>query len=230
MAQILPVTPSLLNTFLTCPKQYEAKYITKKVVFEPTEAAAYGDRVHKSVEDTLVNGAALLPEAEYMSPLVKFCRELAAREGVTMEVEKSLAITKDLAPCGWWGPRRGKSAWMRGKADVFFRDDVNKRNIIIDWKTGKVKDDRTQSDILATCATRYTGYTKNICIWAFVTKDDAVITNVDLINLLPVQDTLQAVARYEQACINNHFPATRNGLCGNWCDVISCEHNGKAKK
>lgn len=71
MATPLPITPSLLNTFLTCPRQYEAKYITKEVVFQQNDAARYGDMVHKSVEDTLKSGAALVPDAEFMSPLVK---------------------------------------------------------------------------------------------------------------------------------------------------------------
>lgn len=228
MANILPITPTLLNTFLTCPRQYEAKYITKEVVFQQNEAAAYGDRIHKAVEAALKLNAALTPEAMYMQPLVNWCRSLAAQPGVEMLVEESLAVTRELLPCGWFGDKaRGLPAWQRGKADVFFIDHTNKMNIIVDWKTGKPKDDKTQSHLLSLCATKRTGYSKSSCLWVFCAKDDLYAQTIDLIDLTPINEHLANVRAYEQACKDNAFPALRNGLCGKWCDVTSCIHNGK---
>ena len=95
MATPLPITPSLLNVFLTCPRQYEAKYITKEVVFQQNDAALFGDMVHKSVEAALKEGAALAPEAEFMQPLVNWCRMMAAQPGMTMYVEHRMCIRRD---------------------------------------------------------------------------------------------------------------------------------------
>ncbi|EIO6575269.1 PD-(D/E)XK nuclease family protein [Escherichia coli] len=222
----LPITPSLLNTFLTCPRQYEAKYITKEVVFQQTEAAAYGDRIHKAVESVLKHGAALTPEAEFMQPLVDWCRSMAARPGTEMFVEEKLAVTHALAPCSWRGDK-GMAPWQRGIADVFFIDHTNKLNIVVDWKTGKLKDDRTQQHILSLCASRKTGYSKTLCMWVFVKEEDLITHVLNLEGLDPIAVHLQNVKAYEEACANNHFPAIRNGLCGKWCDVLSCVHNGK---
>ena len=228
MAKQLPISPTLLNTFLTCPRQYEAKYITKEVVFQQSEAAAYGDRIHKAVEAALTLNAALPPEAAYMQPLVDWCRTLAAKDGVEMMVEEALAITSDLQPCGWWGDKSRKApAWQRGKADVFFVDHINKVNIIVDWKTGKVKDDKTQSHLLSLCATKRTGYSKSVCLWVFCTKDELVAEDVDLLDLTPISTHMANVRAYEKACRDHEFPALRNGLCRQWCDVHSCIHNGK---
>lgn len=227
MATPLPITPSLLNTFLLCPRQYEAKYITKEVQFVQSEAAAYGDRIHKSVEAALKLNAALTPEASFMQPLVNWCRMLASQEGVEMYVEEKLAVTRGLQPCGWFGPSKTEKAWQRGMADVFFVDHKNKMNIVVDWKTGKAKDDKTQSHILSLCASKRTGYTKTLCMWVFVKANDIYKETLDLIDLMPVSTLLANVKAYENACARNEFPALRNGLCNNWCDVVSCIHNGK---
>lgn len=226
MATPLPITPSLLNTFLTCPRQYEAKYITKEVVFQQNDAARYGDMVHKSVEDTLKSGAALVPDAEFMSPLVNWCRMVAAQPGVTMEVECKLCITRNLVPTTWKAKPPNRP-WLRGIADVFFKDDTNRMNIIVDWKTGKPKHDKTQANILSLCASKVTGYTKTLCLWVHVKHGELLQDSFDLIDLAPVQATLADVTRYEKACEAGAFPAIRNGLCGSWCDVMSCPHNGK---
>lgn len=226
MAQILPVTPSLLNKFLTCPKQYENTYITKEFPYQQNEAAMLGDRIHKSVEAALKHGAALTPEADYMQKFVDWCRQMAAQPGWEMHVEKDLAITKSFEPCTWRGTKQNPP-YMRGKADVFFVDHNNQLNIPLDWKTGKVKHDKTQANILATCARYTTGYTKTLCMWVFMNYNDVIVTNMDLIDLNPVATTMQDIARYERACQENKFPATPNGLCRGWCDVLSCPHNGK---
>lgn len=226
MATPLPITPSLLNVFLTCPRQYEARYITKEVVFQQNDAALFGDMVHKSVEAALKEGAALAPEAEFMQPLVNWCRMMAAQPGMTMYVEHRMCIRRDFTPTTWFGKGENKP-WMRGIADVFFKDDVHKLNINVDWKTGKPKHDKTQSRILSLCAKHNTGYTKTLNLWAHVKHGELIMDSFDLVDLAPVQDMLLDVARYERACETNQFPAIRNGLCGQWCDVLSCVHNGK---
>lgn len=226
MATPLPITPSLLNVFLTCPRQYYAKYITKEVVFQQTDAAAFGILVHESVERTLKEGAALVPDAEFMQPMIDWCYTMAARPGTTMYVEHKMAITRNFEPTAW-GARAPKKAWLRGIADVFFKDDVNQMNINVDWKTGKPKHDHTQAHILSLCAKHNTGYSKTLNLWVHVKHGQLMMESFDLVDLSPVQGMLLDVARYEKACAEDQFPAIRNGLCSKWCDVLSCPHNGK---
>lgn len=226
MATPLPITPSLLNVFLTCPRQYQAKYITKEVVFQQNEAALFGDMVHKSVEKTLKEGAALIPAAEFMQPMVDWCRMMAAQPGMTMYVEHKMCITRNFEPTTWLA-KPPKKPWLRGIADVFFKDDAHQLNINVDWKTGKPKHDKTQSRLLSLCARYNTGYTKTLNLWVHVKHGQLMMDSFDLVDLAPVQGLLLDVARYEQAYAADQFPAIRNGLCGQWCDVLSCPHNGK---
>lgn len=223
MAQILPITPSLINTFKTCPLQYKAKYITKEVVFQQNEAAAYGDRIHKAVEAALKHNAALTPEASYMQPLVNWVKAYAAMPGVDMFVEERMGVTHVDQPCGW----RDKNVRYRGIMDVFLIDHNKHLNVNIDWKTGKPKDDQTQANILSMCATRRTGYVNNLNMWVFANHDKIIHNKVKLDSLIPVQNTLADFTAYERACRNDEFPATPNGLCGKWCDVMSCQYNGR---
>lgn len=226
MATPLPITPSLLNVFLTCPRQYQAKYITKEVVFQQNEAALFGDMVHKSVEKTLKEGAALIPAAEFMQPMVDWCRMMAAQPGMTMYVEHKMCITRNFEPTTWLA-KPPKKPWLRGITDVFFKDDAHQLNINVDWKTGKPKHDKTQSRLLSLCARYNTGYTKTLNLWVHVKHGQLMMDSFDLVDLAPVQGLLLDVARYEQACAADQFPAIRNGLCGQWCDVLSCPYNGK---
>lgn len=232
MAAILPITPTLLSTFLTCPRQYKAKYITKEVVFTANEATLFGRRLHESVENTLKHQAALTPEAAFMQPYVNWCFKKAAQPGVEMLVETRLAITGAYEPCEWggWpanGSTVGRKVWQRLQVDVLFIDHTNKMNIIVDWKTGKPRPDHTQKDIACICATRKTGYTKNVCMWMHVKHGEQIVEAVDLVSLKPVEAHLENIKRYEAACLADNFEPTKNGLCGQWCDVIACPHNGK---
>ena len=57
--KLMPQSPTSVSTFNTCPKQYQAKYITKEVTFQPTEATERGTRWHKQLEDRLRDKLAL---------------------------------------------------------------------------------------------------------------------------------------------------------------------------
>lgn len=228
MAQVKPITPTLLDTYLTCPRQYMAKYVTREVVFKQNAAAAKGDRIHKSVEDTLKNKAPLTEEASFMQPLVDWCFNLASNPNIEMFVERTLAIDKNLNPMAL---PEGFKPWeydiyMYAKADVFFVDHELGRNIIVDWKTGKPKDAHTQSRILSLTATKSTGYTSNKCLWVHCCHNELREEHIELVELTPLNVLFENIRRYETACVSNSFPAIRNGLCNKYCDVVKCEHNG----
>lgn len=220
MANILPITPTLLNTFKTCPRQYQAKYITKEVTYTPNEAAEYGTRIHSAVEATLKNGVPLTKEAAYMQPLVDWVlSEVAA--GKELHVEKYLARNSQRKACAWKDP----DVKLRGVADVLLVDHVNKRNIIIDWKSGKPKADNTQAYLLSECAWAFTGYRDCLCLWAYVNYGELI--KEEVIADYSTTALFRDIGRYEIACQNNDFPTKKNGLCKAWCDVVTCPHNGK---
>ncbi|UIU63900.1 hypothetical protein H6S30_26580 (plasmid) [Escherichia coli] len=171
--------------------------------------------------------AALTPEADFYAAVGRLVPQYGGATGPLRYVcRRKAGGYSCTGPCSWRGDK-GMAPWQRGIADVFFIDHTNKLNIVVDWKTGKLKDDRTQQHILSLCASRKTGYSKTLCMWVFVKEEDLITHVLNLEGLDPIAVHLQNVKAYEEACANNHFPAIRNGLCGKWCDVLSCVHNGK---
>lgn len=222
MVKPLPITPTLLDTFLTCPRQYQAKYVTKEVVFQQNAAAAYGDRIHKAVQAALETKTILPSEAAFMQPLVEWCNALSSQPATHMFVERKLAITRDLKRTDW------KNGWLRGMADVMFVDNLHQLNIIIDWKTGK-KRGTSQDEILALCAAHTTGWKNVLCLWVYVQQSELHCREFKVYQFDGLKNLMDNIGSYESACQNDNFAPTPNGLCKQWCDVLSCPHNGKRK-
>lgn len=226
MAKILPITPSLLNVYLLCPKQYDEKYNKKSIKYVQSEQALFGDSVHKSTEAALKDGQPLNTDAlPLMEGPVAALANIKDNPRYTLHVEQRLAITKDMKTTTWWAA----DAWMRAQLDAHIEDHEQKRNIIIDWKTGKVKPDKMQVLITSLCATVHTKYTQNDCAWVFVKHNQILAETVDLRSMSAMDDLLRNAKAYETACRDDHFPATPNFLCRSWCGVMDCPHNGKNK-
>lgn len=226
MAEIKSITPTLLNVYLLCPKQYDEKYNKKSVKYEESEAAEFGKMIHSAAEQTLLTGEPLVTDAvPLMQASVETLEKIKGDSRYTLHVEKELAITKGMKVTSWWG----RDVWMKAKLDVLVEDHELKRNVIIDWKTGKVKPDRMQVLITSLCATVHTKYTQNDCAWVFVKHNQIIPESVDLRSMSAMDDLMRNVKAYETACRDDHFPATPNFLCRSWCGVMNCPHNGKNK-
>ena len=143
--------------------------------------------------------------------------------------ELKLAVTKDMEPTAYFA----KNVWLRGIVDYIQlsklpMDTLTVANLV-DYKTGKPKEDDTQLALSACLA--FAHYPSVIGInaaflWteyndtshaAFMRKDAKDIWE----NVKPRIDKL------EQATIADDFPAIKNPLCREWCPVLSCEHNGR---
>lgn len=221
---------SSLNVFETCPRQYEAKYITKEVKFVQSQAAAWGDSVHIALENYLnTSGSQRLPAnmAQY-EEWGAFILARAARRGGRVYAERKSAVKKDRTSTNY----SDRSGWLGGKIDVSIVYEQERKAEVFDWKTGKVKNEVTQLKM-------YNGFTL------------ADFPNIDVVNsgyiwlehkqVSPPVVTTRAELndvwsvfqhKYDQlkdAYIRGVFPPKPNGLCRQWCDVTSCEFHGKGR-
>ena len=225
-----PLSPTSLNTWLTCPRQFQAKYITKEVVFKPTEASEFGVRVHKSIEDYLTKDIPLSAEAAFCQPVADWVKSYAAQDGVELHVEHKLANTAPWTSGTPHAPTQWRGRGYGGIADVLLIDHNTRRVIIVDWKTGKrAKDDPTQAQMLALCAAADTHrmYRDVTTMWVFVKAGDIVRHRFMMDSLMPVQETQDAMWRWKRAYDAGNYPPTPNGLCKKWCDVVNCPHSGR---
>ena len=214
--KMMTLSPTSIDTFLTCPYQYKAKYITKEVKFESNAHAEFGTAVHENIEFYLLGKDKLSPMLEPLRPT------LDKIKSALVSAEMKLATTKWNTPCDFFHA----DAYMRCIVDAVASSPDKSTIVAFDWKTGKKRDSATQSDVIAKCIfNRYPECKKVITVFAYFMVNDITVKEykkngsfIDLEN---------KVAKIEVAHKANEFPYNPNGLCKKWCDVVSCPHNGR---
>ena len=209
-------THSAYETFDTCPRMYQAKYITKEVEFKQTPEAEYGDEVHNEFEAKLKQGG--LPDTRFKSywPLFK---AVASQPGETI-AEGKCAIDPHGAMVDYWDK---EAYWLRGKVDVTVVDGSVAK--VFDWKTGKKKQDNAQLRLysLFTLA-RFPQVDKVLSGYVWLKSREItkplVVTREEMGAVAePFKRKGELIARAQEV---DHFPEKPSGLCNGWCDVTSC--------
>ena len=218
----MPISYSRLSTFEQCGLKFEYLYVTKQVVDLGSEATNYGTRVHTALEiygkalgegdskDTATDKAlaGTNGEAVLWLPLVD---KIHAQQG-DKYYEYKMSITTDKKPCDWFAT----DVWLRSIADVLI---VNRTQAtILDWKSGKVRDNPSQMQIFAMMVMLHfpqVNTVKTSFVWLVYNQ----ITNITFTRrmldglwtaLSPRFDALQ------DAVDVGAFKAKPSALC-NWC-------------
>jgi hypothetical protein len=221
------------NDFNNCPYKAWRKYIKKDLPYEEkSEAQHKGTRMHVAMENA-INKEMPLPEewksAQYLVDIFG-----ALPDTVDVRAEYKLAMTMD-GPCAY----DAQAAWFRGKIDLVVMKlgdpgggagwlERSGGAWIIDWKTGKVREDK------------------------FELECQALLLKINHPNLDPIFGEYYWFAngkpgkRYEltpdatfvtlrnwwvqwkQFEEKKDFPERPNPLCG-WCPVKGCEYNTAGK-
>jgi hypothetical protein len=213
---------SALNNFESCPKKYWHLSIEKDYKEVEGEPIIYGKKVHKALEQLVRDGIPLPNELAHMKPYVQ---KFIDAPGEKL-VEQQLAITKDFQPTDW---RDWNGAWVRVVIDLAIKG--NKHAVLIDYKTGKMKDDEfTQLGLasavfmahhpdIETCDTGYLWTEAN----GKITK--RTFSRGDITGLWNA--ILPRVARFQRAFDLTEYPPSPSGLCRRHCPITSCPHNGE---
>lgn len=212
-------SPTSLSTFLTCPRQYEAKYVTKEVVFQDTNHTRFGTLVHKAIEDRLMLDTPLPPMLSALEPTLG---RMSDAPGIAAEVK--LARTADGKACGFFD----KEAYMRCIVDALM--DFGDTVVCVDWKTGKKRDHQTQHNIIRYCAEANYPDAKTIVtifVYLFAGQSDSQTYHRDKGKTDVMIRTMMDISMLRRATEKGDFPPKPSGLCKRWCDVLSCPHNGR---
>lgn len=211
---------SSLTAFETCPWRWKLTKHTKQVVEPQTEALVEGNRVHKMLENYIVSQTPLPAGYQHLLPLVERVRRMPGR----VEAERKIALTPNFTETTYFG----RDVWFRTAFDV--RVTLPTKTIILDWKTGKRKQDPDQLRLSAAVEfkvrpnveTVETGYA-----WLNDKKIDREAFTRDQAPAIWQEFTVR-VARIEHAIKTDNFPKRPSGLCRKWCPVgrANCEHCG----
>lgn len=129
MNKLMPQSPTSVGTYGTCPKQYQAKYITKEIKFEPNAATERGSRWHSYLEHRIADGVKLPDEVAHFEPVMLRMEKFRGE----IKTEFTLAIDSDFKACEW------KDRYIGGNIDLGIIDHENGKATLFDYKTGKVK-------------------------------------------------------------------------------------------
>jgi len=131
---------SRISNYRQCPRQFEAKYISKIWPDESNNPAfEKGNRIHKQLEEYILfkKGKGAEPvvgrEAKTAIPLINDYFE--KYEADNIDAEMQLALDFDWNETSWYGPT--DIVKFRGIIDMVILEGDTA--IVIDWKSGKVR-------------------------------------------------------------------------------------------
>lgn len=216
MNVMMAQSPTSLSTFLTCPRQYEAKYITKEVKFESNAHAVFGDLVHKSIENYLKHREPLPSLLADLQPTLERMGECL------VGAETKLAVDSDGNAVDFFD----KTAYQRCIVDAIIANADKSVVVCIDWKTGKKREAKTQHDFIKKCAKAKYPNAKVVTLFIYLFNGQH---DRDEYMGQPLTQLNHDMNRLVLAHGANMFNPKPSGLCGKWCDVLSCLHNGRNK-
>jgi RecB family exonuclease len=207
---------SALEQFENCPKQYYHLRVLKDIKEEKSEHMTYGNEVHLALFERVVNGKPLPLRFRHLEAMAdKLANTSGEKHG-----ELRLALSADFEPREFFD------------SDVFVRSIIDllvirkRRAIILDYKTGKMKDDFTQLKLSAAVLSKFmpeletfdVGY-----VWLKDRKITQVTLKLDDFSALWA-DLLSRVRGIQAALSTTSFQARPSPLC-KWCPVASCPHH-----
>ena len=208
---------SAMNTFETCPRMYEAQYITGEIKFVSNEATDYGTVVHKAIENLFKHGTELPPEFEIYKSVTDGVTKLT-KTATNVLVEFQMALDIDKQPCNF----DDLDCWVRGIADLV----IIKGNsaIILDWKTGKMRPSHDQMILMSLMLFEHFQHLVSIhssLVWLKVSQ----LTKLNMYRNSMKSMWMKWEDRYiklAKAVHDNKFPMQPNGLCKGWCGLTTC--------
>ena len=215
---------SQLNNYETCPKKYWHLAVNKDYKEIEGEAILYGKRVHKAFE-LFVKSDKPLPQD--LSHMQKYIQKFADFPGTKL-VEQQLCITKDYEPTHW---KDWTGGWCRAIIDLALVGD--KSALLVDYKTGKMKDDGfTQLKLATALFMIHNPKVESVNVAYLWTEAGGVTTEPerpfgrdDISGLW--NDILPRVNKFQRAFESTEYPPKPSGLCRKWCIIESCPHHGE---
>ena len=216
----LPIgTYSLYNQLENCPHKAYHIYVLKDVPYVESPEMKWGNDVHSALEHRIADGTPLPETMTAAEPTAATLHRLKDRFDV--HVEQKIGMSASGEPCDFWSA----DCWFRGKLDVSVINDDFKAAWLLDWKTGKVREEPFELECQALLTKVNHPDLDLICgnyFWLQTGKEGHRYTLGDhdkvFGKLHDLRDELETYAE------KGDWPKRKNPLCG-WCPVMSCENN-----
>lgn len=213
-----PLNYTMMSDFWNCPaKCYHARIVKDLPKEEKSQAQLDGIAVHEGIERYIkTSGRDTPPAARPYVPLLVSILPYRPKS------EIKFGMTMNREPCGFFG-------------DPFFRvvldcvmvdnDEEPRTAMIMDWKTGKVREDKRELECQAIGLQAHFPSLEKITGCYIWLKENRFGESYDLTNTTRPFNAMLATRNEMMDCVNrDNWPCKPNPLCG-WCPVMKCPHN-----
>ena len=218
-------TYSKLSTFQSCPRQYQAQYVTKEVPYVESEQIKFGNELHKAAELYVKLNTPIPDNFTFIQP---YLDRLLGIEGKRyIELKLAIAIHNgQFTSCDYWD----KDCWWRGVVDLLIHNTYKDRAYLIDYKSGKNAHyaDTKQLAILATAVFLNFPRVKIIKgMLLYLVSKEIVKEEYEFERRFEVLAKLNPdLKRMKVAHETGVFNPIQGPFCKKWCGVVSCIYNG----
>ena len=213
-----------IKMYETCPFRYYQEKILKTVPYVQTEAAALGDRIHKELENFVLNDGnyKLSDEAAKYEKLMKGLIALPGKK----YVETKMAMDWKVKKVEYFG----KNVWIRGQFDFMALDGDQAK--MVDYKTGSHRyPDVGQLELMSALAfLHFPELNKVDASLLFINHNAIAKASFERAKMPAYIDKwMNRSIPIVQATELREWPAKRNNLCA-WCPITDCRfHPGERK-
>lgn len=215
-----PWSYSQLSAYEMCPRKWAAETLHKSVKRVEGDQQNYGKDVHAALEKRAKTRTPLPLDLKHHEPNVAGLLNMIPGGQVLAEVK--IGINREYKPCGFFDD----DVWCRGVIDLICHDD--QKALIVDWKTGKIRPDYDQLDLMAAltvCLVPTIEKVVGAFYWLKGRKTSHKIYTPDDTDCI-WEGFERRVETFQEAIREQDFPPRQNFLCRKWCPVTGCEHHG----
>ena len=214
----------MLKAFENCPFKGYRMYIAKDLPrTKATEAMTWGQDVHKALDARISKDTPLPATMIQFEPMAAAIKSFPSAMPVEVPphvyTEEKLGVNKSGQGVGFFDD----DVFGRGVIDVLMvRAPIA---VIVDWKTGKRREDPAELEIFAMLLQATRPHIATILGTYEWLQEGEVGKMYDLSDTgttwKAVNKQMQEITKMQKTL---DFPKTPNPLCG-WCPVLDCVHN-----
>lgn len=199
-----------------CAKKYYHIKVAKDAKDADSQWAGDGKDIHDALKKRVIDNKPLPLNLRHMEKMAaKFANAKGEKYG-----ELQFALNEQYEPVDWFA----KDAWVRAIIDLLIIN--GKHALLVDWKTGKVKEEYDQIKLSAAVLAQQMPELEEFSL-AYVWTKHRKISPLTMRreHMADVwADYLPRVQAIKDALKTTDFPADPSGLCG-WCPVTQCPHH-----
>ena len=221
---------SRLKNFEVCARRYAEIEVKKSVSEGKNPEMERGNDLHEAMCSRVMSDKPLPASFIYMEPWAKkFTNVLSPYQIIQCELK--LAVTKEGTPCGFFA----NNVWLRGRIDYFRCMPSGKGydiGHVVDYKTGKPKDDWTQLMLSAHLIFQHYAAVQELRTdFLWTEYNDSSHENFKRSDMPQAMAGMTPrVNALTEAHRTGVFNPTPNGLCAQYCPVTTCEFHGKRRQ